>query len=207
MRRIGLSAREPYDWRWIFGWRGWRDRGTIAVCAAAAICAPISSEPTKPTPLPADTAYRLSGGDRLRVTVFGEPALTGDYSITADGILSFPLIGEIDARGRSIGEVREALRERLGKGYVNDPRVAIEAISYRPYYVLGEVNRPGEYPYAAGLRVDQAIAAAGGFTYRANRGTAFVRSSDDSAERKVKLRKRPVSVLPGDTIRVGERYL
>lgn len=160
-----------------------------------------------PAPVAASPAYRLGAGDKLRITVFGEPALTGEYAVTAEGNLSFPLVGEIVADGRTIANVRETLRDRLNDGYIEDARVAVEPISYRPYYVLGEVNRPGEYPYSAGLRIEQAIAAAGGFTYRANRGAAYVRNSSGDDEKKIKLRKQPVRVLPGDTIRIGERYL
>jgi polysaccharide biosynthesis/export protein len=153
-----------------------------------------------------NTAYRLDAGDKLRITVFNEPSLTGDYSVTTDGALSFPLIGEIPVKGHTLEEVRNMLRQRLGDGYLNDPRVAVEPVSYRPYYILGEVNKPGEYPYSTGLQIEQAVAAAGGYTYRANRGTAFLRRTGDVEEKHVKVRKELLQIQPGDTIRIGERY-
>jgi polysaccharide export outer membrane protein len=171
------------------------------------LAAPVSEDKPKPSSNSAVASYTLGAGDKLRITVFDEPALTGSYVVTADGTISFPLIGEISAQNRTIADVRETIRERLGSGYVFDPRVAVEPISYRPYYVLGEVAKPGEYSYSAGLRIEQAIAAAGGFTYRANRGSVFVRSNNDDQEKKIKLRKQASMVSPGDTIRVGERYL
>ncbi|WP_294395433.1 polysaccharide biosynthesis/export family protein [uncultured Sphingomonas sp.] len=153
-----------------------------------------------------DAVYRLDAGDKLRITIFNEPSLSGDYAVTAEGNVSFPLIGEIAAKGRTLSEVRETLRKRLGNGYLNDPRVAVEPVNYRPYYILGEVNKPGGYPYSSGLKLEQAVAAAGGYTYRANRGTAFLRRADDAREKRVKLRQQLIHVLPGDTIRIGERY-
>ena len=151
-------------------------------------------------------SYHLGAGDRVRVTVFNEPALTGEYNITPGGALAFPLIGVVNAGGRTIDVVQQELAARLGEGYVNDPRVSVEVLTYRPFYILGEVNRPGEYSYASGMTVEQAIARAGGFTYRANEKTVFLRRQTGAGESAVPLRSAQVAVLPGDTIRVGERY-
>ncbi len=151
-------------------------------------------------------SYRLGAGDRVRVTVFNEPSLTGEYNITPGGALAFPLIGVVSAGGRTIDAVQQELVAKLGEGYVNDPRVSLEVLSYRPFYILGEVNRPGEYSYASGMTVEQAIARAGGFTYRANEKTVFLRRQTGKGESAVPLRSAQVAVLPGDTIRVGERY-
>jgi len=151
-------------------------------------------------------SYHIGAGDRVRVTVFNEPALTGEYNITPGGALAFPLIGVVNAGGRTIDVVQQELAARLGEGYVNDPRVSVEVLTYRPFYILGEVNRPGEYSYASGMTVEQAIARAGGFTYRANEKTVFLRRQTGAGESAVPLRSAQVAVLPGDTIRVGERY-
>jgi polysaccharide export outer membrane protein len=159
-----------------------------------------------PGTLSQEVAYRLAPGDKLRITVFNEPTLTGEYSVTSEGTISFPLIGNIPARNTTLTEFQDALRRRLADGYLNDPRVAVEPVAYRPYYILGEVNRPGEYPYSVGLKIEQAVAAAGGYTYRANRRKAFLRRTDDQDERHVDVRKQAVLVSPGDTIRIGERY-
>lgn len=151
-------------------------------------------------------SYRLGAGDRVRVTVFNEPSLTGEYNITPGGALAFPLIGMVGAGGRTIDAVQQELTAKLAEGYVNDPRVSLEVLTYRPFYILGEVNRPGEYSYASGMTVEQAIARAGGFTYRANEKTLFLRRQTGTGESAVPLRSAQVAVLPGDTIRVGERY-
>jgi len=151
-------------------------------------------------------SYRLGAGDRVRVTVFNEPSLTGEYNITPGGALAFPLIGMVSAGGRTIDAVQQELTGKLAEGYVNDPRVSVEVLTYRPFYILGEVNRPGEYSYASGMTLEQAIARAGGFTYRANEKTVFLRRQTATGESSVPLRSAQVAVLPGDTIRVGERY-
>ncbi|KPF88752.1 polysaccharide biosynthesis protein [Novosphingobium sp. AAP93] len=151
-------------------------------------------------------SYHLGAGDRVRVTVFNEPTLTGEYNITPGGALAFPLIGVVVAGGRTIDAVQQELTTKLAEGYVNDPRVSVEVLNYRPFYILGEVNRPGEYSYASGMTVEQAIARAGGFTYRANEKTVFLRRQTGKAESAVSLRSAQVAVLPGDTIRIGERY-
>ncbi|WP_421848344.1 polysaccharide biosynthesis/export family protein [Novosphingobium sp.] len=173
----------------------------LAGCAGAG-APPISS---------ADVAaglesYHLGAGDRVRVTVFNEPSLTGEYNITPGGALAFPLIGVVSAGGRTIDAVQQELTGKLAEGYVNDPRVSVEVLNYRPFYILGEVNRPGEYSYASGMTVEQAIARAGGFTYRANEKTVFLRRQTGTGESAVPLRSAQVAVLPGDTIRIGERY-
>lgn len=151
-------------------------------------------------------SYHLGAGDRVRVTVFNEPSLTGEYNITPGGALAFPLIGVVAAGGRTIDAVQQELTGKLAEGYVNDPRVSVEVLNYRPFYILGEVNRPGEYSYASGMTVEQAIARAGGFTYRANEKTVFLRRQSGTGESAVLLRSAQVAVLPGDTIRIGERY-
>lgn len=151
-------------------------------------------------------SYRLGAGDKLRITVYNEPALTGEYNITPGGAIAFPLIGVVEAGNRTIDAVTTDLTTRLAQGYVNDPRVSVEVLNYRPFYILGEVNRPGEYPFINGLTVQQAVALAGGYTYRANEKTAFLRRQTSASEGAISLRAEQVPVLPGDTIRVGERY-
>jgi polysaccharide export outer membrane protein len=160
-----------------------------------------------PTPA-AEMPYTLDASDRVRITVFNEPALSGFFSISDSGNLSFPLIGDIVAKNMSLEDLQVAVHDRLAAGgYVKDARVSVDLVAYRPYYILGEVNRPGQYPYAAGLKLQQAIAAAGGYTYRANRGTAFIQRGNDATEQRVKIKGPPQQIRAGDTIRIGERYL
>lgn len=178
----------------------------MAVVLAVASVAPAKDTPPASVPSPGVAAYRLAPGDKLRITVFNELALSGEYSLTPAGNVAFPLIGLVHAEGRSVEDLQDAIASKLAAGYVNDPRVSAEVILFRPYYILGEVNRPGAFPFAVGLTLDQAVAAAGGFTYRANHRRAFLRRVDETREHAVDLRVAPVRIAPGDTIRIGERY-
>ncbi|QYE35056.1 polysaccharide export protein [Polymorphobacter sp. PAMC 29334] len=168
--------------------------------AAANVAPPVAA------PVPSIAAYHLAPGDKLRITVFGEERLSGEYSLTPAGNVAFPLIGLVQADGKSVEEVQALITARLAAGYVNDPRVSAEVITFRPYYILGEVTRPGAFPFAVGLTLDQAVASAGGFTYRANHRRAFLRRAGDAKEHMVDLRAGTVAIAPGDTIRIGERY-
>jgi polysaccharide export outer membrane protein len=152
-------------------------------------------------------AFTLGPGDKIRGTVFGEQSVNGEYTVGPDGAVSFPLIGAVDARGRTVAELRDALTKKLAAGYILDPRVSIDVLNFRPFYILGEVNRPGQYPYADGLSVAQAVATAGGYTYRARTSKVFIRRADDAVEAEMSLKRgRQIWVMPGDTVRVGERY-
>lgn len=153
------------------------------------------------------TVYRLAADDRVSITVFGEESLSREYAITPQGDLAFPLLGDIPVVNMTVGELQTSLRMRLGEGYVNDPRVTVEVLSYRPFYILGEVNKSGEFPFSDGLTVTQAVALAGGFTYRAERQRIYILRYGQNAEESYDIKDgRPVYVAPGDTIRIGERY-
>lgn len=152
------------------------------------------------------TGYKLAPGDKLRITVYGEQALTGEYAINSTGNVAFPLIGDVSASNASVEALAAAITTKLAGGYVKDPRVSVEVLNYRPYYILGEVNKPGEFPYSVNLTIEQAVAAAGGYSYRANKRYAIVRRANEPEEHSVDLRGRPTYVMPGDTIRIGERY-
>jgi polysaccharide export outer membrane protein len=167
----------------------------------------VAEPPIMPVGAPSGLAvYKLGPGDRLRITVCGEPTLTGEYQVTDDGSVAFPLIGNVPAGKGSLAALHDVIQTKLAAGYIKDPRVSVEVLTYRPYYILGEVNRPGQFPFAVGLRLDQAIAAAGGFTYRANKKRVFLRRGDDQTEKTVDLRSQSITMLPGDTLRIGERY-
>lgn len=157
----------------------------------------------------ADTpaAYVLASGDRIRVTVYGEDRLSGEFAVTTTGQISFPLIGNLDVAGLTLADAQAMIHDRLADGYLKDPRVTAEFTTYRPYYVLGEIVRPGQFPYVDGLTLRQAIAAAGGFTYRAKRNLIYVLAPGASEEIAVDLTKVPNRLVkPGETIRIGERF-
>ena len=149
--------------------------------------------------------YKLGAGDRLRVTVFGEPNLSGEYVLDGTGMVSLPLVGEVGALDMTVREFQRAAEAAYGNGYLREPRINAEVMNYRPFYILGEVRAPGEYPYTNDLTVLKAVATAGGFTYRANETVILIKGSDDEQEYRVKL-DATTKVLPGDTIRVIERF-
>lgn len=154
-----------------------------------------------------DDRYKLGAGDKVRITVFGEAAMTGDYAVAPNGEISFPLIGTVDARGHTLDEVAQDIRKRLLDGYLNDPRVAIDLLEYRTFFILGEVNRPGAYPFTAGLTLGQAVATAGGYTYRARKSKVHVRHDGTAQDQLVTIEDiGGLAIEPGDTITVPERF-
>lgn len=155
-------------------------------------------------PLTAST-YILGPNDRVRVKVYGEPDITGEYEVDATGQISVPLAGHIRAEGLTTKQLEQAISEELSKGIVRDPRVNVEVALYRPYYILGEVKKAGEYPYRLGLTVLDAVASAGGYTYRANETKVYLRRANSGVEQEYPL-NTSVPVFPGDNIRVPERY-
>ncbi|RVT90152.1 polysaccharide biosynthesis/export family protein [Sphingomonas crocodyli] len=155
---------------------------------------------------PQALAYRLDAGDKVRLTMFNDPSISGEFAVTPEGDLSLPLIGNVSVRGKTLEETTALVTERFASGYVKDPRMTLEVLNYRPYYILGEVSRAGAYPFSAGLTVEQAVAAAGGFSYRANKRYVFIKRASDPVERRVDVKNSRTYVLPGDTLRIGERY-
>ncbi len=149
--------------------------------------------------------YRLGPGDRVRLSIFNEPELSGDFAVDGSGSVALPLIGEVKARGMTVREFEGAVETAFLDGYLKDPRVSAEVVSYRPFYILGEVKRPGTYPYQNGLTVLNAVATAEGFTYRARKGVVFIRRAGATEELKFPLTSS-TPVMPGDTIRIEERY-
>ncbi|HEU4550774.1 MAG TPA: polysaccharide biosynthesis/export family protein [Rhizomicrobium sp.] len=149
--------------------------------------------------------YRLAPGDKVHVAVFNEANLSGDYVIEPDGHITLPLAGSVTAAGLTVPQLQLAVVKTLGNGFVQDPSVTVTAIDLRPYYILGEVNKPGRYSYSPDLTVMQAVATAEGFTYRADNTAVYIRHKSDPSESEVSL-TATTAVLPGDTIRVAQRY-
>lgn len=176
----------------------------LALCAALGGCAGGQKE-VAPTVAEARD-YQLGAGDALRVIFYGEDKLNGEYRIGSDGGLALPLIGRVDAAGKTVAELQQTVGAAYARGgYLLDPKVAVEIISYRPFFVLGEVNAPGQYPFIPGMTVRQAIATAKGYTYRAQQGSAMVTRWGDTDEVSYKL-SPGTAVAPGDTIRIPERH-
>ncbi len=154
---------------------------------------------------PATQPYTLDSGDKLRVVVFGQQGITGSYMVDAGGNVSLPLIGSVPARGVTTQRLSAMIAERLKQGYVREPHVTVEIEAYRPFFILGEVTNPGQYPYVANMTVENAIAIAGGFAPRADkRDVQLTRSAGGQRfQAKVPLN---YTMRPGDTVQVKERW-
>lgn len=153
-----------------------------------------------------DLGYRLGSGDRVRITVYGQPELTGEYQVDGTGQLAFPLIGQVQAGGLTGQGLEKALVDKLRPDYLKNPSVSVEVLTYRPFYIVGEVKQPGSYPYVTGMSVINAVALAGGFTYRARESSFYLSRTGPNGE-KTRLDATPETpVLPGDVITVRERY-
>jgi polysaccharide export outer membrane protein len=149
--------------------------------------------------------YTLDSGDKLRIVVFGQDTLSNNYIVDAEGQVSLPLIGTITARGLTTTQLSGAIAGRLKQNYVRDPSVAVEIETYRPFFVLGEVTFPGQYPYVPNMTVENAIAIAGGFAPRASKDRVTVTRKMQGAPMRFALPLR-YPVRPGDTIEVSERW-
>ena len=152
-----------------------------------------------------DPDYRLGANDRVRIIVFGQPTLTGEYTLDGNGVLAFPLIGNVNAQGQTTGQVQQAIASRLDPDFLRNPSVSAEVITRRPFYVIGEVQKPGNYPYVTDMTALQAIAMAGGYTYRARKNELYLKRLDANG-RMVRVAATPeTKIRPGDTVEIKER--
>lgn len=151
-----------------------------------------------------DEHYRLGISDKIRVTVYGETDLSGEFVVDSTGQIQLPLVGQVKAANLTLHEFTAEVISSLSNGYLKDPKVSVEVLNYRPFYIMGEINKPGEYPYENGLTVLSAIALAGGYTYRANSNDVYVRHNGESKE-EVMPADAKTKIMPGDIVRVPER--
>ena len=158
-----------------------------------------------PTPMVHDAAYRLDAGDKLRVVVYGQEGLTNTYAIDAGGSITMPLIGAVPARGRTPAGLAAQITAKLRNGYIREPSVAVEIEAYRPFFILGEVAAPGQYPYVPNMSVESAVAIAGGFSPRARRDRVTLTHIDNSGSSRTVV-PLGTALGPGDTVLVGERW-
>jgi polysaccharide biosynthesis/export protein len=171
--------------------------------APAVVVSPIAA--VAPASLPAPEVYSLDSGDRLRIVVFGQDGLSNSYVVDAAGNITMPLIGAVPARGASTSELARVVGARLRNGFIREPHVAIEIESYRPFFILGEVTYPGQYPYVPNMTVETAVAIAGGFTPRAYRWDVKVARNQGGQVYRISV---PLiyALRPGDTITIDERW-
>ena len=165
---------------------------------------PVEVATTPVAPVNASLAATMAAGEKIKVTVYGEDALSGEYDISPTGYVSMPLVGMVKAVGHTPLEFGRIL-ERKYRGFLQEPHVNVAIVTFKPFYVLGEVVTPGEYPYRSDLTVQAAAAMAGGFTYRASRSVVLIRHTGDDIWREYPLTE-PVPIAPGDVIRIPERY-
>lgn len=148
--------------------------------------------------------YMLGAGDKVRVTVFGQTDLTNTYAIDQSGYIAFPLVGAVAARGRTVQQLETQIATQLRAGYLRSPDVSVEVDQYRSVFIMGEVGSAGQYAYTPGMTVQNAIAAAGGFSARANQANVDITRQING---KVMTGRVLISdpLLPGDTVFVRER--
>jgi polysaccharide export outer membrane protein len=180
-------------------------RTTIAAVPSVIYAAPMPGPVVVAEPVRYDSAYHLDAGDKLRVVVYGQEGLTNTYAIDAAGSITMPLIGAVGARGRTPAGLAAEIAAKLRNGYIRDPSVAVEIDSYRPFFILGEVQAPGQYPYVPNMTVESAVAIAGGFTPRAKRNMVTVTHTDAGGSGRYVV-PMGTSLSPGDTVFVGERW-
>jgi polysaccharide export outer membrane protein len=176
----------------------WASLGPTVVAYAPA---PAAATPAQTFP----AVYRLDTGDRLRVVVFGQDGLTNSYAVDPAGNITLPLIGPVRARGHTTTEISAALVGQLRQGFLREPHVAVEIEAYRPFFILGEVAFPGQYPFVANMTVETAVAIAGGFSPRAFRQSVEVSRTTDGA---ITRQSAPITapLRPGDTVVIAERW-
>lgn len=180
----------------------------ISLASALAGCDSTVRAPNASAPMMASAATgapRLQTGDKIRLTVFGEAGLSGEYEIDPGGFVSLPLAGTIQAAGATKSELEQTLTKKFRGEYLKAPKVTVDIANFRPVYVLGEVEKPGEYPFKSGLNVVSALAVAGGNTYRASQSRVMIQHPGETAFSEYPL-SPAIQVQPGDVIKVPERY-
>lgn len=153
----------------------------------------------------ASAAPRLQGGEKIKITVYNEPSLSGDFDIDANGMISLPLAGTVRAIGLTQAQLEKELAQKFRSEYLRNPKVTVIILQFRPIYIVGEVEKQGEYAFKPGLNVLTAMAAAGGGTYRANRSNVLIQHFGET-EMKSYPQQASTLILPGDLIKVPERY-
>lgn len=154
-------------------------------------------------PARAGNDYVLGVGDRIKITTFGEADLSGTFEVSSTGIISMPLIGDVQATGQTVAELQSSIADKLKQGFMNNPNVSLEVLGYRPFFIVGEVLKPGSYNYVNGMSVINAVALAGGYTYRADKDDIKIKHATTGGEEDA---SESTLVQPGDVINITERF-
>jgi polysaccharide export outer membrane protein len=153
-----------------------------------------------------DPGYKLGPNDRVRIIVFGQPTLTGEFTVDGNGTLSYPLVGNIPAGGMTTAELQQMITRKLEPDYLVNPSVSAEVVTRRPFYVIGEVQKPGNYAYVTDMTALNAVAMAGGFTYRARKNDFYIKRLNKDGKMVRVVANSSTILRPGDTLEVPERY-
>lgn len=179
--------------------RIWLSRLRIAVCVVPALAVTtfaLAAEPIE---------YVMGAGDQLRINVFGQTDLSGEFRVDGSGSISLPLIGYVKVGGLSVRRAEQEIVRKLKPDYLINPQVSVEVLNFRPFYIIGEVKKPGSYPFINGMKVINAVALGGGYTYRARENNIYITRDNDPRRQKIKA-NHDTPVMPGDVIEVPERY-
>ena len=185
----------------------WINRGIclMALLMAAftiTACATNMSAPIRPV---MKDGYTLGAGDSLRIIVYGQEELSGEYKVDPSGRVAFPLISSVNAQGLTVLQLEQEITSQLSPKYLKDPRVSVEVLEYRSVYILGEVRVPGKYPYVPNMTVMQAVAVAGGHTYRGDESSAEITRLDNDTLKTFTIKSNDM-IMPGDTLVIKRRW-
>lgn len=183
--------------RWLLHWRRMAAVWLVWMCVGALLAGRADAASVG--------GYRLGPQDEIVMTVFGQEDLSGTFVVDGEGRVALPLVGDVEIGGMTIRQAEAAVADELRPDYLRNPRVSIQVTNYRPFYILGEVKEPGSYPYVDGMTVVQAVALAGGYTYRARQDDVMIVRGGTGARSKEQARQE-TRVLPGDIIEVPERF-
>lgn len=178
---------------------------SVAGCGAPGVNRVATQEDLAATAAAATAAPKFQGGEKIRITVYNEPSLSGDYEIDQNGVISLPLAGTVKATGLTQSQFEQELAKKFRSEYLKNPKVTISILQYRPIYIVGEVEKQGEFPFKPGLNILTAMALAGGGTYRANRNYVLIQHFGETSMKEYP-QSAATMVLPGDLIKVPERY-
>ena len=185
----------------------------VAMALAVSACEPQAPTSTATIQQPSQGTqnlslgdYRVAPGDRLRVVVLSDAELSGEYEVDSVGMIAPRMAGRVAVLGMSTAEIETMLADRYRSGgYLRTPRLSVDLVSRRPFYILGEVSRPGSFPYVSGINVVQAVAIAGGYTRRAAKTRVTIQRFNATLGQEETVNE-DTPVGPGDVIRVPERW-
>lgn len=180
----------------------------VVISASTPVGAEINTDQAQSSQVPENyenEQYKVGSGDLLKITIFNQEELSGEYSINGTGQIALPLIGDINTKDLTVKQVEQGIANKLKPDYLLNPRVNVQVLNYRPFYILGEVKEPQSYPYVDGMTYLNAVAIAGGFTYRAKEDHVMVVRMKDPKKTQIRL-NMDERVMPGDVIHIEERF-